>query len=91
KDVYVEKPACKYIEEGRAMVDAAKRYKRVIQVGSQGRHHPGAAVLRKFLQEGSIGRVTRVECWHNDNPVGGDPMNATTPPSNLDWDLWLGP
>lgn len=91
KDVYVEKPACKYIEEGRAMVDAANRYKRIIQVGSQGRHHPGAAVLRKFLQEGNIGRVTRVECWHNDNPVGGDPMNAATPPSNLDWDLWLGP
>ena len=38
KDVYVEKPACKYIGEGRAMVDAAKRYKRVVQVGSQGRN-----------------------------------------------------
>jgi len=91
KDVYVEKPACKTIEEGRAMVDAAKRYNRVVQVGSQGRHHPAAAVLRKFLQEGSIGRVNRVECWHNDNPVGGDPLKTASPPSHLDWDMWLGP
>ncbi len=91
KDVYVEKPACKTIEEGRAMVNAAKRYKRVVQVGSQGRHHPAAAVLRKFLQEGNIGRVTRVECWHNDNPVGGDPLKAAKPPAHLDWDMWLGP
>ena len=91
KDVYVEKPACKTIQEGRAMVDVTKRYKRVIQVGSQGRHHPGASVLRKFLQGGSIGRITNVECWHNDNPVGGDPSKTTSPPENLDWDLWLGP
>jgi len=91
KDVYVEKPACKTIEEGRAMVNAAKRYQRVVQVGSQGRHHPAAAVLRKFLQEGSIGRVTRVDCWHNDNPVGGDPLKTAKPPANLDWDMWLGP
>ncbi|MCZ6671990.1 MAG: Gfo/Idh/MocA family oxidoreductase [Verrucomicrobia bacterium] len=91
KDVYVEKPACKYIEEGRAMVNAAKKYKRVVQVGSQGRNHPGAETLRKFLQDGMIGRVTRVECWHNDNPVGGDPLKTGNPPANLDWDMWLGP
>ncbi len=91
KDVYVEKPACKTIEEGRAMVNAAKRHKRVVQVGSQGRHHPGAKVLRKFIQGGSIGRITRVECWHNDNPVGGDPLKTANAPGNLDWDLWLGP
>lgn len=91
KDVYVEKPACKTIEEGRAMVNAAKRYKRVVQVGSQGRNHPGAAVLREFIQKGNIGRVNRVECWHNDNPVGGDPLKMGTPPPNLDWDMWLGP
>lgn len=91
KDVYIEKPACKTIEEGRAMVNAAKRYKSVVQVGSQGRHHPGAAVLKKYLQEGNIGRITRVECWHNDNPVGGDPLATGKPPAHLDWDLWLGP
>jgi len=91
KDVYVEKPACKYIQEGRAMVDAARKYERVVQVGSQGRNHPGAAVLHKFLTEGNIGRVTRIVCWHNDNPVGGDPLKTGKAPANLDWDMWLGP
>lgn len=42
KDVYVEKPACNTIEEGRAMVEAARRYSRVVQVGSQGRSQDGA-------------------------------------------------
>ena len=91
KDVYVEKPACKYIEEGRAMVRTAQRTKQIVQVGSQGRCHPGAAALKAFIESGSIGRVTRVECWHNDNPIGGDPMKATNPPPQLDWDMWLGP
>ncbi len=91
KDVYVEKPACKYIKEGRAMVDAAKRTKRIVQVGSQGRNHPAAAALRKFLQDGKIGKVTRIDCWHNDNPVGGDPLKTGVAPANLDWDMWLGP
>ena len=91
KDVYVEKPACKYIEEGRAMVRAVKRTRRIVQVGSQGRCHPGAAALKAFLKSGAIGRITRVDCWHNDNPIGGDPSKATKPPPNLDWDMWLGP
>ena len=73
------------------MVDATQRYKRVVQVGSQGRNHPGAAVLRKFLQDGEIGRIERIVCWHNDNPVGGDPSKTGKPPANLDWDKWLGP
>ena len=91
KDVYVEKPACKYVEEGRAMVKAASKYKRVVQVGSQGRNHPAAGTLRKFLMDGSIGKITEIECWHNDNPVGGDPMKTGTPPASLDWDKWIGP
>lgn len=91
KDVYVEKPACKYIEEGRAMVRTATRTKRVVQVGSQGRCHPGAAALKAFLKSGAIGKVNRVDCWHNDNPVGGDPLKNKKPPATLDWDMWLGP
>lgn len=91
KDVYVEKPAAKYIREGRAMVNAAINNKCIVQVGSQGRCHPGGAALREFIQAGSIGKVTHVECWHNDNYVGGDPTKTSAPPANLDWDMWLGP
>ncbi len=91
KDVYVEKPACKFIGEGRAMVDAMKQHNRVVQVGSQGRCHPAANALRQFIQKGSIGRVTHIECWHNDNHVGGDITKTSAPPPHLDWDMWLGP
>lgn len=91
KDVYVEKPASRYIREGRAMVKAAEANKSVVVVGSQGRCHPGGAVLREFIQSGAIGDIKRVECWHNDNHVGGDPSKKGTPPANLDWDMWLGP
>lgn len=91
KDVYVEKPACKYIDEGRSMVEVAKKTKRIVTVGSQGRCHPVAGTLRAFLQSGEIGKITHVECWHNDNPVGGDSASTGSPPPNIDWDMWLGP
>lgn len=91
KDVYVEKPAAKFVREGRAMVKAARSNKRIVQVGSQGRCHPGGAALKEFIQAGSIGDITHVECWHNDNHVGGDPLKIGMPPANLDWDMWLGP
>jgi predicted dehydrogenase len=91
KDVYVEKPAAQTIEEGRAMVAAAQRYSRVVQVGSQGRNHPGGRALRDFIKAGELGKINRIECWHNDNPIGGDPLKMGPPPANLDWDLWLGP
>lgn len=89
KDVYVEKPASKYVREGRAMVNTAKATQCI--VGSQGRSHPGGAALRAFIQAGNIGKITHVECWHNDNYVGGDPSKKSAPPPHLDWDMWLGP
>lgn len=90
-DVYVEKPASKFIADGRVMVDTVAATQRIVQVGSQGRSHPGGAALRQFIQSGAIGDVTRVECWHNDNYIGGDPNKQSEPPAHLDWDLWLGP
>jgi len=90
KDVYVEKPACKYIEEGRAMVNAARRYARVVQVGSQGRSTDAAYHACRYIRNGNLGKVSRVTCWHYENPVGDWTPN-TTPPPELDWDLWLGP
>ncbi len=90
KDVYVEKPACKTIEEGRAMVNAAKRYSRVVQVGSQGRSTNAAYLANRFIQNGKLGKISKVACWHYENPVG-DWTPDSDPPPNLDWDLWLGP
>lgn len=90
KDVYVQKPSSSTIEEGRAMVNAAQRCGRVMQVGSQGRSTHAAYASASYVRNGMIGRVKEVDCWHYENPVGGGKPNGP-PPSNLDWNMWLGP
>lgn len=89
-DVYCEKPASKTIAEGRAMVTAARRYGRVVQIGSQGRSTEAAYYSARYIQNGQLGQVRRVACWHYPNPVGGTKPDCDPPPT-LDWDLWLGP
>ena len=90
KDVYVQKPSSSNIEEGRAMVNAAQRCGRVMQVGSQGRSTHAAYASASYVRNGMIGRVKEVDCWHYENPVGGGKPDGP-PPSNLDWNMWLGP
>ncbi len=90
KDVYVQKPASVTVEEGQAMANAAERCSRVVQVGSQGRSTSAAYHACSFIRNGMIGKVTRVDCWHYNNPVGGFKPDSD-PPKDLDWDLWLGP
>lgn len=93
KDVYVEKPISITVAEGRKMVQAARKYKRVVQVGTQqrsGKHFQRAV---KLVQSGELGAITAVRTWNLGNgfPEGwGNPPDSE-PPANLDWDLWLGP
>ncbi len=89
-DVYVQKPACNTIEEGKAMVDAAKRYGRIVQVGSQGRSTPAAHAAATYVQNGEIGDVNEVICWHAVNRESDWVEDQPVPPE-LDWDMWLGP
>jgi predicted dehydrogenase len=90
KHVYVEKPACCTIEEGRAMIEAANRNKIAVQVGSQGRSQPEAYLAHRYLVNGNIGKISRVDCWHYASPAGATASDSEPPPE-LDWDLWLGP
>ena len=90
KHVYVEKPACCTVEEGKAMIEACNRAKIAVQVGSQGRSQPEAYLSHRYLANGNIGRVTRVDCWHYPSPSGGTQRDGE-PPEHVDWDLWLGP
>ena len=90
KDVYVEKPAAKTVEEGRAMVTAAERYGRVVQVGSQGRSQDPAYHAKRYINNGGIGTVRKVLCWHYENPRGDWTPDAA-PPTRLDYDKWIGP
>jgi predicted dehydrogenase len=91
KDVYCEKPACNTIPEGKAMIAAAKKYERVVQIGSQGRSTAGGFFACQYIRNGMLGKVSKVTCWHPPNPEGGDPNKNATPPAHLDWDAWLGP
>jgi len=90
KDVYSEKPTCRTIQEGQAMINAANKYQRVVQIGSQGRSEPAARACAQYVRNGQIGTVDRVEVWHPTNFVGGTHVDGQ-PPASLDWNLWLGP
>lgn len=90
KHVYVEKPACCTIAEGKAMIEACNRAKIAVQVGSQGRSQPEAYLAHRYLANGNIGKVSRVDCWHYASPAGGTQPDSD-PPEEIDWDLWLGP
>lgn len=90
KHVYCEKPTCKTIAEGQAMIAAARRHKRVVQIGAQGRSNPNAHAACQFIRNNQIGTVKRVEVWHENNWTGGW-GEEKAPPPELDWDMWLGP
>ncbi len=91
KDVYVEKPTSVAIAEGRAMVQAARKYNRIVQVGTQQRSQPHFQQAAEIVKSGALGDVTLVRCWNAANAKGiGNPPDGA-PPEGLDWDLWLGP
>lgn len=95
KDVYVEKCISRKVEEGRKMVEAAQKYKRIVQAGTQSRATAYAASARKYIQDGNLGDVFLVKLFFMQSSVyGGYPMNKVPdgdPPEGLDWDAWLGP
>jgi predicted dehydrogenase len=93
KDVYVEKPLSLRVAEGRHMVDAVRKHKRVSQVGIHRRSIPFCREVAEFIQGGGIGKVTVARAFHiqNEWPKGiGNPPDEN-PPAGLDWDAWLGP
>jgi predicted dehydrogenase len=94
KDVYCEKPVSHNILEGRAMVNAARRYKRVSQIGTQQRSGEHFQKAVKLVQEGKLGRVTLTRTWNfsNETPNGfGRPADEPHAPKGVDYDRWLGP
>ncbi len=92
KDVYVEKPLTLFVKEGRWMVNAARKYKRVVQCGTQqrsGKHYQHALEL---LRSGFIGQVVsaRMGSYRNVMPGFGDPPDSAAP-KDFNYDMWLGP
>jgi predicted dehydrogenase len=93
KDVYVEKPLSQTIVEGRRMVEAARRNKRIVQVGLHRRSSAAYAKVAEVIRGGAIGKVTVARGYRisNMSPSGIGNYQRSEPPPGLNWDLWLGP
>ena len=92
-DVYVEKPISHNIREGRLMVEAARRNRRIVQVGIQQRSGTHFQRAVQAVQEGRIGKVHLAQCWNHycAPPEGMGFPPDSDPPPGMDWDMWLGP
>ncbi|MSU20982.1 MAG: Gfo/Idh/MocA family oxidoreductase [Pedosphaera sp.] len=92
KDVYVEKPLGHTIREGRAMVEAARLHKRVVQAGMQHRSAPHYKEIEGIIQSGKIGDVHFVRVWNYSTIYTGETAPPDSePPEGLDWGFYLGP
>ena len=89
--VYVEKPVSHTILEGRAMVEAARKHNRAVQVGTHRRVSPHNVSGMKFLKDGGAGEVGMVRCFVHYPGGSGSPSPVEEPPAELNWDLWCGP
>ncbi len=92
KDVYVEKPLTLFVDEGKWMIEVARRTGRIVQVGTQQRSGLHYQRARELLQNGAIGAVhsVRMHSYRNIMPGFGAPADGPPPP-DLDWNSFLGP
>jgi len=92
KDVYVEKPMTLFVREGRWMTTAARRYNRIVCVGTQGRSGTHIPEVIELLRQRTAGKIhsVRFSAYRNIMPGFGRPADGP-PPAGLDYDLWLGP
>jgi len=91
KDVYVEKPMCHNIAEGKLMVEAVEKYKRVLQVGSQRRSATFVKEASEYVRSGKLGKIGMARAWMASKrpSIGRYPDEPV--PKGVDYDLWLGP
>lgn len=91
KDVYAEKPLTLYIKEGRALVNEARKYKRIVQVGTQQRSMEMNRVACQLIRNGGLGKILEVRAvaygGPDPSPVQGFPTESI--PKGLDWNMWL--
>jgi predicted dehydrogenase len=92
KDVYLEKPLGNSIGEGKYAIEAARKYNRIVQVGTQQRSQQHYQEAVRLIREGKLGEISEVRVWDYENywPGPGSPAD-TAPPAELDWDTYVGP
>jgi predicted dehydrogenase len=92
KDVYVEKPISHNVWEGRQAVEAARKYNRIVQAGTQSRSNPGLREAVEYVQSGKLGKIKVVRglCYKPRGSIG-KVSGEQAIPANIDYDLWCGP
>lgn len=94
KDVYLEKPMTHTLEEARVIVEAVKRYERVLQVGNQGLSAPTTHKVKELIDAGEIGPLLCAQATSARNSLLGEWNYRVEPegtPETIDWTRWLGP
>jgi predicted dehydrogenase len=91
KDVYVEKPVCHNIAEGQRMIEAARKYDKICQAGTQARSHVATQQTIEYAKSGELGEVklARALCYKPRGSIG--PKGEYPVPAEIDYDLWCGP
>jgi predicted dehydrogenase len=91
KDVYVEKPVSHNVSEGRRIVEAAEKYGKVVQAGTQCRSNKGIQDAVEFLRSGKLGKIYMAKglCYKPRGSIGHKPDGPV--PAGVDYNLWLGP
>src|SRR5262249_43542970 len=91
-DVYVEKPISQTIQEGRRLIEAARKYGRIVQHGTQNRSNPSVQAAVEFMRAGKLGQVKLARAVNYKQRNGIGRHAGTLPiPATVDYDLWLGP
>jgi predicted dehydrogenase len=91
KDVYVEKPATHSCWEGRKMVQSARKYQRIVQVGTQNRSAPYNIEAKEYLASGKLGKIHFCRIYNQKEWGNFKQQPDREPPKGLNWDLWNGP
>jgi len=91
KHVYVEKPCCHNIREGRLMSDAVQRSGKLLQVGTQSRSTAMVREAIERIQGGAIGEILVAKAWNSQRRNAIGKTQPTQPPPHLDYDQWVGP
>ena len=91
KDAYVEKPISHNVREGRLLVEAARRHKRIVQAGTQARSRPSTIKAIEIARSGRLGHILTAKAWNTQlrRNIGRKPDGP--PPIGVEYDLWVGP
>ena len=91
KDVYCEKPQSHNCWEGRQAVQAARKYDRIVQIGTQNRSAPYNIAAKRYLEEGKLGRIHLCRVHEQRYETNFQWAAESDPPATLDWEMWNGP